>query len=530
MILGLMRKHARSWLIKVIMFIIILVFVLYFGYSFRAQRGLRIAKVNGDVITRAEYQNEYNRLYETFRKVYGEAWNPKIAKTLNLKRLALDNLVDQRLMAQEAKRLGINVNAKEIQEIIMKYPAFQINGVFDIRLYKRLLRDNRMSPEEFEDGIAKQIMSNKLKEFILSFMGVTDQEALDYYIYKNEQIKISFVLFKPDMFKSKIKVTEKMIEEFFQKNKEKYRVPEMIKLAYVVIDPKEFEDKVKPTENEIKEYYEFHMDEYKLPGQKEPPPLKEVRDKVIRDLIAEKSSDLAQERGYELIDKMPYDMDLKDYAKDNGLETKYTSYFSRKDRFIPDIGGDNKIIQQLFELKGKDISDLIMLKGKFYIFQLADRKASYIPKLKDVVDQVREDLIHNIAMEEAKKVAREYLEELRKGKDWDKLAKDKGLEIEHTDFFTRTESIPKIGGDQDLKEILFSLSDSKRYPDDIYANEDGAYVIRWEARKDINKEEFEKEKFKLKLQIAYAKREQAFSDWIKSLRKKANIEILNPIE
>ncbi len=529
MILGLMRKHARSWLIKIIMAVIILVFVLYFGYSFRAQRGLRIAKVNGDVITRAEYQTEYNRLYKIFKETYGDAWNEKIARALNLKRLALENLINQRIMAQEAKRLGIEVSAKEIQKIIMKYPAFQVNGIFNVRLYKRLLSDNRMSPEEFENGIAKQILSDKLKNFILSFMNVTDQEALDYYRYKNEKIKISYVIFKPDIFKKEVKVTKAMIEEFFKKNKEKYRVPIKIKFAYIVINPKQFEDKIKPTEQEIKEYYNYHMDDYRLPGEKEAPPLKDIKDKVIRDLIDEKSIDLAQEKGYELIDKMPYDLDLATYAKDNGLQIKYTEYISQKDEFIPNIGGDNKIIQKLFDLKGKDVSDLIMLRGKFYIFQIADKKSSYIPKLKDVFYKVKEDLIKKLAMEKAKTVAKEYLKELKDGKDWKKLAKRKKVKIKYTDFFTRMDPIPQINGSRALREVLFSLNENRRYPDNVYSNYNGAYVIRWEGRKDINMDDFFKQKSKIKLQISYIKREEAFNAWIRDLRKVAKIEFFGSL-
>lgn len=529
MILGLMRKHARSWLIKVIMAVIIIVFILYFGYSFRAQRGLRVAKVNGEVITRAEYQNTYNRLYKMFRQTYGEGWNEKLAKALNLKRLALQKIIDQILIAQEAKKLGITVNAQEIQEVIMKYPAFQRDGRFDVRLYKRLLRDNRMNPQEFENGIAKEILSNKLKEFILTFMNVTDQEALDYYTYKHEKIKISFVLFRPKMFKDKVKVKRDMIESFFQKNKERYRVPERIRCAYVVFDPKDFEEDVKPTEKEIKEYYEYHMDDYKLLGEKNAPPLEEVRDKVIRDLIREQSTDIAQEKGYDFMDRMPYDIDLKDYAKDNGLRIRYTDYFSQKDLSIPYIGGDNRIIQKLFELKGKDISDLIMLKGKFYIFQIADKKPSYLPQLSEVFDQVKEDLVNEMAMQEAKKAAELCLDKLRKGGRWEAVANKRGLKIVDTDFFTRMDSIPEIGGSQDLKEVLFSLNARNRYPDRIYSTQDGAYVIRWVDRQGIDRKKFEEEKAKIKLQISLAKREQAFNEWIKLLRNSARIELLNPI-
>ncbi len=531
MILGLMRKHAKSWLIKFIIVIICLVFVLYFGYSFRAQRGLRIAKVNGEVITRAEYQNEYDRLYRIFKQMYGESWNEKIAKALGLKRIALENLIDQRLMAQEAKRLGIKVNIQEIQEEIMKYPAFQRNGVFDIRLYKSLLRENRIDPEEFENSIKKQILSNKLKEFLLAFMNVTDQEALDYFRYKNEKIKVSFVLFKPDMFKDRVKVNKKMIEEFFKKHKERYRIPKMIKCVYIVIDPKEFENNIKPTEKEIQQYYNFHMDDYKLLGQKNPPPLKDVRDKVIRDLIEEKSIELAQEKGYELIDKMPYDIPLEEYAKENNLKIAYTDFFSLQDSTIPGIGGDRKTVETLFSLKNRDISDLMMLKGKFYIFQVKERKASFIPKLDSIYDQVKEDLIDELAMKEAKKEARAFLKKLRENPElWEEMIKKMGLELKETDFFKRSEQIPYIGGDQEIKEILFSLNKENRYPKDIYITENGAYVIRWEAREEPDEKEFQKQKYKLKTELAYIKRDRAFDMWVKSLRRSAKIKYLNPID
>jgi len=530
MILGLMRKHAKSWIIKFMIAVICIVFVLYFGYTFRAQRGLRIAKVNGEVITRAEYQNEYRRLYDMFKRMYGDAWNESLAKALNLRQIALRNLIDQRIMAQEARRLGIRVSVHEIQEEILRYPAFQRNGRFDIRLYKMLLRDNGIEPKDFEKAVAQQILANKLKEFILSFMDVTDKEAYDYFLYKNKKIRISYVLFRPERYKKDVKVDEKMIRDFFKKHKERYRVPERIRCAYIVIDPKDFEDKVKLTEKDIQEYYNFHMDEYKLPGEKEPPPLKDIRDKVIRDLVEERSRELAQEKGYELIDKMPYDISLEEYAKENGLKVKYTDYFSLDDNSIPGIGGDKKIIAKLFELKGKDVSDLLLIKGKYYIFQVSERKPSFIPKLESVYEDVKEDLINELAMERAKEEARKFLKEVSKDDSLKDMAKKMGLEIKYTDFFSRSDPIPDIGGNQDLKEELFSLDKRHRYPKDIYSNYDGAYVIRWEGEKEPDKREFEKNKYKIKLEISYLKRDMAFNSWLNSLRKSAKIEILNPVE
>jgi len=40
-------------------------------------------------------------------------------------------------MAQEAKRLGINVSDEELKESIELNPAFQVGAQFDARIYER---------------------------------------------------------------------------------------------------------------------------------------------------------------------------------------------------------------------------------------------------------------------------------------------------------------------------------------------------------------------------------------------------------
>ena len=42
-------------------------------------------------------------------------------------------------------------------------------------------------------------------------------------------------------------------------------------------------------------------------------------------------------------------------------------------------------------------SDLMEWNGKFYIFQVVDKKASYIPEMKEVAGTVKEDFIAYLA-------------------------------------------------------------------------------------------------------------------------------------
>ena len=128
MLLSLMRKHAKSWLIKALIAIIAVVFVFYFGYSFTSDQALKIAYVNGELINGPEYEKAYRDMLAALQSRYKSMWNDNMIKMFNLKNRALESLITQRLMSQAAKELGLDVTEAEVQKAIMAYPAFQING------------------------------------------------------------------------------------------------------------------------------------------------------------------------------------------------------------------------------------------------------------------------------------------------------------------------------------------------------------------------------------------------------------------
>jgi peptidyl-prolyl cis-trans isomerase D len=626
----MMRKHAKSWLIKVLIGIIALVFIFYFGYSFTAKKGLKVAYVNGELISGMEYQKAYWDLLEALRRQYKDVWNDNLIKVFDLKNRALDNLINQKLISQEARKIGLDVTESEIQQAIMDYPAFQIDGQFDMRRYRGLLNQNRMKPEDFEASMAKELLDGKLRQFLLTFMPVTDQEVLDYYSYTNEKIKISYVQFKPENFKKSINPDQASLETFFKDRQEGYRVPEKIKLAYLLIDPETFKDKVEIKDDEIEEYYEYNMDTFQQPkkvkarhilfklsqdaagaeekkvkekatevleearkgndfatlakkysegptkssggdlgyftaGRMVKPfeetafkmkkgeisdlvrtrfgyhiikvedvkeartkALDEVRDQISKTLLKTGSAELAHEYALSLIDQMPYDADLAKYAAERELEIKNTGAFSQ-DQPIPGIGGDDKLRQSLFSLQKNETSELLELKEKFYIFQVSERKESYLPEMAEVTDKLKDDYLAYRSAEEAKAAAERYLTALKEGKTWDEAAKEKQLEIEETDFFTRQGPVPKIGYAPDLLETAFSLNSSKRYPETIFKNDKGSFVIRWEASEGIDEGKYQEEKEKYRFSLMQTKHRRAFQVWIERLKRKAEIEIVTPV-
>ena len=626
-----MRKHAKSWLIKALIAIIAVVFVFYFGYSFTSDQAMKIAYVNGELINGPEYEKVYRDMITSLQAKYAGMWNDNIIKILNLKKRALESLITQRLMAQAAKELGLDVTEEEIQKAIMNYPAFQINGRFDMRRYQSLLANNHMKPEDFEAGITSELLDKKLKQFLFAFLNITNQEILEYYTFTNEKVKISFVEFNPENFKKSVKIDESNLKAYFEKNKEQYRIPEKLSVVYLEVDPKDFGGEVEITEKEIESYYEYNAKMYSEPkqvkakhilfkfeqddpeeaknkvreraekvlekarkgenfaalakehsegpsksqggdlgyfktGQMEPPfeeaafalkkgeisdlvqtrfgyhiilvedikeagmtPLEQVREDILATLTGNVTTELAHEKGLTLLDQMPYDVDLIAYGSQHGLTAKKSPHFS-KNAPIPDIKGSEKIGPTLFALEKNEASGLIELGGKFYIFQTAESKTSYLPELKEVKKEVEERFIAHESRVAAESKAEQYLKSLKEGKSWKTLSTESDLQVQQTDFFTRRDPIPDIGNAPALNEMAFKLGKDDPYTQKPFVNDKGAFVIRWEGNEGIDQKKFQEEKEAYGNSLTQTKHQRIFESWIKDLRKKAVIEVLTPLD
>jgi peptidyl-prolyl cis-trans isomerase D len=256
--------------------------------------------------------------------------------------------------------------------------------------------------------------------------------------------------------------------------------------------------------------------------------LKEVRGEIKKTLIDMASMDLAHEKALSLIDQMPYEVDLKEYAERHKVPVKESGYFSSSES-IPDIGGDDKLRKSIFSLEKGDVSEVLEFKGKFYIIQIVEKEPSHLPELKDVKEKVKKDFSTRLATLKAKSAAEAYLAELKGGRDWKGLAKERNLTPKTTDFFARNDYIPQIGNAPDLQEAAFGLNENRSYPDGVFETDKGVIVIRFEERKGIDRAKYEEEKEDYRMSLMRIKNQVIYGDWLKGLRAQAQIEIVQPV-
>ena len=189
--LDVMRSNAKSSLIALIFGAIIISFIFSFG---RGSSGFRTrtpetwaARVNGDLVTAGSFNQAYTNRFRQMSSMRGGKYTAENAKQDDLRRLTLKSLVDQELIAQQAKDLGIVVTDQELSEAIAKSPQFQQDGKFDFDYYKRLVENGYgMSVARFEDMYRRDLLRSKVLQAVLAGANVSDDEVKAYYTSQHE--------------------------------------------------------------------------------------------------------------------------------------------------------------------------------------------------------------------------------------------------------------------------------------------------------------------------------------------------------
>ncbi|MCG6915916.1 MAG: SurA N-terminal domain-containing protein [Deltaproteobacteria bacterium] len=449
--LGLMRKHATSWLIKVALFAIVIVFIFWGGYSYTEKKASRVAVINGSYIGMPEYQSMYNNLVEQMRRQFGKQFSSELAETLNLKKQALDQLINRRLLLAEARILKIDVSREELQNAIISYPAFQTNGRFDQQRYQQILRLNKFTPQEFEASQREDLLINKVQQFITRSTKVLDAEILSYFHLTQDKVNLAYIQLSPKDFQARVQVNEESLKDYFDKNREKYRLPVKRNILYVRFRPQDYLDEVQPTDMEIEDFYRLHQEDYKEAEKVH------ARHILFRIPPKAKTSDIQaiQRRAEMVLDLARKGDDFAELARKYSEDSTASKggdlgYFTREDMVKP-------FSDVAFSLEKGDISDLVRTRFGLHIIKVEDIKEESIKPLAEI----KETVIQNIKEEQSREIAwqraESFIDLSRALDDMQKAALQESLVVKESGFFAADEPIPLLGSHPEISETIFSL-------------------------------------------------------------------------
>jgi len=511
--LELMRKHARNWLMKLLLAIIIIVFIFYFGSMTGRQKAEAIATVDGRIITYMEYEKEYRGLVDMYNRRFGGRMTEEMMKGLNLKEQAFNKLIYQAVLMKKAQDLKIMVTDDEIRTYISLIPAFQRDGAFDSRLYQQMLRYNKITPEDFENDQRKSLLIMKVEDLIQDGIHVSDQEVRNFYQAQSEKINLAFIRFRGGDFAGRVQAGTAELEKYRKEHQGDFRTPEQTRIKYLLFAPEDFTGKVKVTEDEIADFYENRKQQWTKDGKTVP--LAGVRDRIIAEIKRAQAMKLAFEASRQARETIYQQENFEAYAAAQGLKVTETGFFSEKEppeifRRLPDFA------PTVFSLQKDELSKVISSERGYYLIKAGARKPAYTPELKEIEKEIRSRYIVAEGRRRAGQEADAALARLRKGEKLADIGRDMKLKIEETGFFLPTGPVPRIGSSGQLTRALFLLSPKKPYGDEIFTIDGDHLLVELRGREKSEQELPADQKEQIRRACLHLKRNEAIQTWIEA--------------
>jgi len=457
--LQFVRSKQKSLLIKIAFGVIILSFVI--GYTMLTSPSDRgpnrggdvAARVNGDEITYEAFQRAYSNLYNLYQSIYQGNFNAELEKQLNLPKQAMQQLIQETLLVQQADKLGITVSKQELVDSIAKYEAFQVDGKFNRDRYLKTLAYQRMSPEQFEAAQRRQLLTQKVREKLQQNASVSDDELKAAFHRENDKVNLNLVWVSPALVESKVKISDEELKQFFDKNIEQFRIPDKVSLRYVEFDPARYEDKIGPLgDDELQRYYRRNLDQFEIKEQvKAAHILLRVDENADTETI-KKRKELAEDLLKQLKEGADFAQLAKTYSDDksNAAKGGELGTFGRGTMV-------REFEDAAFALRPGQLSGVVRTPFGFHIIKVEEYTEPGVKSLEDAIAEVKAGLKLEKSRQMAYEKAMDAYNINRKTGDLDAAAAANGLDIKETGLFGANDPIDGIGKIPEINHIALAL-------------------------------------------------------------------------
>jgi len=257
--LGSFRSYSQSpggrFLLALMFGLLAVSFFIAFGPSgrlFEPTKGADYAaKVNGEVISRVEFERYYYRQVRQFGTSVDQAMLDRYMPRSRV----LDELIKDRLLSEAALNAGIDASDHELASLIRQDPSFQDeDGKFSAERYQLVLRRQLgLSVDMYEDQVRRDLRGQKMANLLRENAKVTDAELARKYREENDKVNLRFVRFSPAFYSSQIVIGDDEAKAFlkdhmdqvqaaYTKQSSIYHVGKQVQARHILIKTKPGDD------------------------------------------------------------------------------------------------------------------------------------------------------------------------------------------------------------------------------------------------------------------------------------------------
>lgn len=524
------RLEKTRNLIIVVFGILLVISMVFFGVSVFELRNTSVTARSTETVAKvgSEYVTvgELVRLKENLAMLYGGRAPES--------RLLLDGLIRDRIIRQEAKRLGLAASDAEVAEEIRRREKPEDGKPFDLKRYEQNVIERYGSIKAYEEIVRDQLSQQKLEAFITAGVTVSEEEVLEDFKKRNTKFDLSYVLVNAQDLAKTIKPTEEELKEYFEKNKASYYIADpQRKIKYIYVETAKIGDKLQISEEELKAEYDRLPEDKKQAGVEGQQIVLRVIKPEFDAQVLEKAENLVAQarKSGDIVSEETFAELAKGYSEDPNT--------ARNGGKIPGLirknpNNPSDPYQRLISMKEGEITEPIKYGEKYYIL----RRGASVPKTFEMAKKELEVSLRNRrSYSAASEIARKIAEDLKQTKNVEETAKKFAEQvnsnikemIRETDFVKPGDDVPNIGISPQFEEGIAKLNEPNDVGDPIPIR--GGFAIPLlVAKKEPRDATFEEVKDKVTEAFKTEKARSLVEEIAKSIASSAsNLESLSAI-
>ena len=429
------RERAQGWLAWAIVIMIIIPFALWGVHQYLGDSGDdSVATVNGVKISQRTLQRTYLQQRQRLQQMFGDSFRPDMFPEKQMKQQVLQGLIDRQLLLGAAVESNMTIGNAQLAASIRSISAFHdASGKFSQASYERLLRNQGMSVGGFEADFRRDLLTQQLEGGISGSDFVTDFEWQIYRRLAEQTRNVGYMILPLKKYADAVQVSDGEIKKYYDAHPDAFRTPEEVRLAYLDLSVDKMAANEQVSEKDIQKYYESNLDSFRVPEQRK------VRHILIS--VPQKADAKTDTQAKQKAEKVL--AELKQGASFAKLAEKYSD-----DPGSAKKGGELGFIDRgmmvkpfdeaVFSLKKGQISGLVKTRFGYHIIQVEDIRGGDVKPL----DKVRAQVVKAIQHDRAEPKYENAIEQLsnltfQNPDTLDIAAKQLGLSVEHTDYFSR---------------------------------------------------------------------------------------------
>ena len=234
--------------------VILWILVLSFGviwtlqdsnvFDTRSRPEQNAAVVNGEKISSQDYQNAVEQQRRRFRQQMQGEVTPRMEEMVQ--KQAYNQLVNNALLEQEMKRLGITVTDAEIEDMVFGENPHRIirqqfadsTGQINYQLLQNMAQNPQANPQflRLEQFLEEQRRREKINSLIRSTVYVSDADVKEHHWTQNATASVDYVALRyASVSDDSVSVTESDLQSYYDNNKEDFKRKKTLTLDYVTL-------------------------------------------------------------------------------------------------------------------------------------------------------------------------------------------------------------------------------------------------------------------------------------------------------